>query len=280
MMKKKSLTRFARLNLITSVILVVVCLIWLYPFVWPIFSSFKSSDEMFRAGWRLWPQHWTLDNFIRAWSKAQFNRYLLNSVLYAVTSTAISVIVSALAGYVLARYKFPGSRFLQLLILAMLFLPTATSILPVFDLMQKLGILNTPFAVILALSGGVGFSSVLFQGYFRNIPQDLYDAAMVDGASFLQQFRLVLPLARPIIATSVILGFNSAWQDYFTPLVFTLGRPELRTLSVGLRAFTGQYTVDISGFAAATTISMVPIIIVFVLFQRQFVNGLAGAVKG
>jgi ABC-type glycerol-3-phosphate transport system permease component len=280
MMKKKNPGRFARLNLITSIILVIVCVIWLYPFVWPIFSSFKSSDEMFRAGWRLWPQHWTLDNFIRAWSKAQFNRYLLNSVLYAVSSTCISVIVSALAGYVLARYKFPGSRFLQLLILAMLFLPTATSILPVFDLMQKLGILNTPFAVILALSGGVGFSSVLFQGYFRNIPQDLYDAAMVDGASFLQQFRLVLPLARPIIATSVILGFNSAWQDYFTPLVFTLGKPELRTLSVGLRAFTGQYTVDISGFAAATTISMVPIIIVFILFQRQFVNGLAGAVKG
>jgi ABC-type glycerol-3-phosphate transport system permease component len=217
---------------------------------------------------------------VRAWSKAQFNRYLLNSVIYAVCSTSISVIVSALAGYVLARYKFPGSRFLQLLILAMLFLPTATSILPVFDLMQKLGILNTPFAVILALSGGVGFSAILFQGYFRNIPQDLYDAAMVDGASFLQQFRLVLPLARPIIATSVILGFNSAWQDYFTPLVFTLGRPELRTLSVGLRAFTGQYSVDISGFAAATTISMVPIIIVFIIFQRQFVNGLAGAVKG
>lgn len=280
MMKKKNLTRFARLNLITSVILVVVCLIWLYPFVWPIFSSFKSSDEMFRAGWRLWPQHWTLDNFVRAWSKAQFDRYMLNSVIYAVSSTFISVMASALAGYVLARYKFPGSRFLQLLILAMLFLPTATSILPVFDLMQKLGILNTPFAVILALSGGVGFSSVLFQGYFRNIPQDLYDAAMVDGASFLQQFRLVLPLARPIIATSVILGFNSAWQDYFTPLVFTLGKPELRTLSVGLRAFTGQYTVDISGFAAATTISMLPIIIVFILFQRQFVNGLAGAVKG
>jgi ABC-type glycerol-3-phosphate transport system permease component len=279
-MGKKGLSRFARLNLITSVILVVVCLIWLYPFVWPIFSSFKTSDEMFRAGWRLWPQHWTLDNFVRAWSKAQFNRYLLNSIFYAVSSTFISVMVSAMAGYVLARYKFPGSRILQLLILAMLFLPTATSILPVFDLMQKLKILNTPFAVILALSGGVGFSCVLFQGYFRNIPQDLYDAAMVDGASFFQQFRLVLPLARPIIATSVILGFNSAWQEYFTPLVFTLGRPELRTLSVGLRAFTGQYTVDISGFAAATTISMIPIIIVFVIFQRQFVNGLAGAVKG
>ncbi|MCX6083252.1 MAG: carbohydrate ABC transporter permease [Chloroflexi bacterium] len=280
MMKKMKLSRFDRLNLITSAILLIVCVFWLYPFVWPIFSSFKSSAEMFRAGWHLWPEHWTLDNFVRAWTKAQFNRYLLNSVVYAVCSTSISVVVSALAGYVLARYKFPGSRFLQFLILAMLFLPTATSILPVFDLMQKLGILNTPFAVILALSGGVGFSAVLFQGYFKNIPQDLYDAAMVDGASFLQQFALVLPLARPIIATTVILGFNAAWQDYFTPLVFTLGKPELRTLSVGLRAFTGQYSVDISGFAAATTISMVPIIIVFIIFQRQFVNGLAGAVKG
>jgi ABC-type glycerol-3-phosphate transport system permease component len=278
-MRIKKLSRFERLNLITSIILIVVCLIWLYPFLWPIFSAFKSSGEMFRAGWRLWPEHWTLDNFVRAWSKAQFSRYLINSVVYSVSSTFISVIVSAMAGYVLARYKFPGSRFLQLLILATLFLPTATSILPVFDLMQKLGILNTPFAVILALSGGVGFSAVLFQGYFRNIPQDLYDAAMVDGASFFQQFRLVLPLARPIIATSVILGFNASWQDYFTPLVFTLGNPSLRTLSVGLRAFTGQFTVDISGFAAATTISMIPIILVFLIFQNQFVNGLAGAVK-
>ena len=185
-----------------------------------------------------------------------------------------------MAGYVLARYKFPGSRALQLLVMGMIFLPTATSILPVFDLMQKLHLLNTPYAIILALSGGVGFAAILFQGYFRNIPQDMYDAAMVDGANFFQQFWLVLPLARPIIATNVIMGFNAAWQDYFTPLVFTLGKPELRTLSVGLRAFTGQYTVDISGFAAATTISILPIIIVFIIFQRQFVNGLAGAVKG
>jgi raffinose/stachyose/melibiose transport system permease protein len=279
-MKTKKFNRLDRLNLITSILLVIVCLFWLYPFVWPIFSAFKDSSEMFRAGWRLWPEVWTLDNFVRAWSKAQFNRYLINSIVYAVCSTSISVGVSALAGYVLARYKFPGSRFLQILVMSMIFLPTATSILPVFDLMQKLQLLNTPFAIILALSGGVGFAAILFQGYFRNIPQDMYDAAMVDGANFIQQFWLVLPLARPIIATNVIMGFNAAWQDYFTPLVFTLGKPELRTLSVGLRAFTGQYSVDISGFAAATTISILPIIIVFMIFQRQFVNGLAGAVKG
>jgi ABC-type glycerol-3-phosphate transport system permease component len=279
-MNIKKLNRLGRLDLITSIILAVVCLIWLYPFAWLIFSSFKNSGEMFKAGWHLWPQVWTVDNYIRAWSKAQFNRYLINSVIYSISATVISVGVSAMAGYVLGRYKFPGSRIIQLLIMAMVFLPTATSILPVFDLMQKLKLLNTPFAIILALGAGVGFPTILFQGYFKNIPQDLYDASLVDGANFFQQFQLVLPLARPVIATNVIMGFNSAWQDYFTPLVFTLGKPELRTLSVGLRAFTGQYSSDISGFAAATTISMIPIIVVFVIFQRQFINGLAGAVKG
>jgi len=273
------INRLNRLNLITSVILTVVCFFWLYPFLWPVFSAFKSSDEMYRAGYHLWPQHWILENFVRAWTKAQFSRYLFNTVLYSVSSTLLSVIVTALAGYTLARYKFPGSRLLIILILSMLFLPTATSILPVFDLMQKAHLLNTPLAVILALCGGPGFSTLLFHGYFKNIPQDLFDAAMIDGASFIQQFRLVLPLARPVIATTVILGFNAAWQDYFTPLVFTLGRPELRTVAVGLRAFTGQYSVDISGFAAAETISVVPIILVFLVFQRQFVNGLAGAIK-
>ena len=102
-MKKKGLSRLNRLNLIATVFLCIVCLFWLYPFVWPIFSSFKSSGEMYRAGWHLWPQDWTIDNFIRAWSKAQFNRYLLNSILYATSSTLISVFVSAMAGYVLAR---------------------------------------------------------------------------------------------------------------------------------------------------------------------------------
>ncbi len=273
------LNRLKRLNLIASAILVIICFFWLYPFLWPVFSAFKSADEMYRAGYHLWPQHWILDNFVRAWTKAQFSRYLFNTVLYSVSATLISVVVTALAGYTLARYKFPGSRVLFLLILSMLFLPTATSILPVFDLMQKTHLLNTPLAVILALCGGPGFSTLLFHGYFKNIPQDLFDAAMIDGANFIQQFRLVLPLARPVIATTVILGFNAAWQDYFTPLIFTLGRPELRTVAVGLRAFTGQYSVDIPGFAAAETISVLPIILVFLVFQRQFVNGLAGAIK-
>jgi ABC-type glycerol-3-phosphate transport system permease component len=271
--------RFTRLNVIVTLILLAICFFWLYPFLWPIFSAFKSSDEMYRAGYHLWPINWTLDNFVRAWSQAQFSRYLFNSVLYSVSVTALSVCVSAITGYTLARYKFFGSRLLQVLILGLLFLPTATSILPVFDLMQTLNLLNTSVAIILALTGGLGFSTLLFRGYFKNIPQELFDAAAIDGSNFIQQFLLVFPLAQPVIATTAILTFASSWQDYFTPLVFTLGNPNLRTVSVGLRAFTQQFSVDLSGFAAAETISMIPIIIVFLIFQRHFVNGLAGAVK-
>lgn len=279
MIAMKKINRFSRLNIIVTIILLVVCFLWLYPFLWPIFSAFKTSKEMYSAGYHLWPVNWTVENFDRAWSKAQFSRYLFNSIFYSVSSTGLSVFVSAITGYTLARYKFWGSQFLQILIIALLFLPTATSILPVFDLMQVLNLLNTPWAVILALTGGLGFSTLLFRGYFRSIPQELFDAAAIDGANFVRQFLLVFPLASPIIATTVILTFASSWQDYFTPLVFTLGNPNLRTVSVGLRAFTQQYSVDISGFAAAETISMIPIIIVFIIFQRQFVNGLAGAIK-
>jgi ABC-type glycerol-3-phosphate transport system permease component len=282
MIKKPFASRLGRLNLVASVILLAIGLVWLYPFLWPIFASFKGTAAMFRDGWALWvwPEPFTLEHYFRAWVNAKFSVYLANSLSYCISATFLTVVMSAMAGYAVARYQFPGSRLLVWLMMAMLFLPAATSIIPVFELMQSLHLLNSPLAVILALSGGMGLYTLLFQSYFKNIPQDLYDAAVMDGASFLQQFRLFLPLARPIIATTVIFTFNAAWQDYFTPLVFTLGKPELRTAAVGLRAFTGQFSMDYSGFVAAETISVIPIIIVFLMFQKQFVNGLAGAIKG
>jgi ABC-type glycerol-3-phosphate transport system permease component len=266
-------------EIVIVLVMLVVSFIWLYPFLWPVFSSFKSSKEMYGAAYNLWPRQWIFDNYSRAWGTANFSRYLINSIIYSVASTTISVMVSAFAGYSLARYRFPGRRLVNLLILGFLFLPTATSILPIFDLIDQIGLLNTMLGVILALVGGVGFNTLLFQGYFASLPQDLFDAAAVDGAGFLRQFQLTFPLVKPIIATTSILGFTSAWQEYFLPLVFTLGTPELRTVSVGLRAFTQQYSVDLSGFAAAVTLSMIPIIFVFAFFQRYFIDGLAGAIK-
>lgn len=272
--------RLFRYNLIVWVLLGGALLVWAYPFAWVVFSAFKTPLDLFGSGVNLLPKVWTLDNFVRAWTQAKFSTYLLNSAYYSCSATALSVIIAGMAGYVLARFQFPGSRLIYGLILAMLFLPGAASIIPVFQLMRGLHLLNTSYAVILTLVGGGGFSTLLFVGYFKNIPSDLYDAAVMDGADFVQQFLLILPLARPIIATTVIFTFMGAWNEYFTPLVFTFSRPELRTLAVGLRAFEGQFAFDWSGFTAATVISVLPTLIIFIIFQDYFVNGLAGAVKG
>jgi raffinose/stachyose/melibiose transport system permease protein len=159
--------------------------------------------------------------------------------------------------------------------------PVISILIPQFVLIQHLGLLNTRLGVILAQSGGAGALYVLlFTGFFENLPQDLFDAARVDGAGFLQTFRLMLPLARPIIAVVVIFQFVYNWNDFTIPLVFTLGQPDLQNLAVGMLHFQGTNSFDLTGFAAGMLISFVPVLLVFLIFQSYFVRGLAGAVKG
>jgi raffinose/stachyose/melibiose transport system permease protein len=273
--------RHVRYNLIFIPFLLILGIIWMYPFFWVISASIKTNREMFTAGANLIPKQIIFpEHYVRAWDVANFSTYFGNSVLYTVSSVIIILIKSVLCGYALARYKFPGSRFLHGLILATLFLPLASSIIPTFDLFNAIGILNTRWAVILAQGGGSGVLWILlFIGTFRTIPEDIFDSAKVDGANYWQTFWLVLPLARPVIATVVIFSFLWNWNNFTTPLIFTLGAPELRTLSVGMYYFSGEEATDWTGFAAATVISIVPVLIVFLLFQSYFVKGLAGAVK-
>jgi len=280
MLAKLATSRFARLNLVTVVLLLAVGFIWIYPFFWVLFASFKSQREMFTAGAQLWPNVWEFSNYARAWIKANFDIYFFNSLLYSVTSTGVEVVKSALCGYALARYQFPGRDLIYKVILGTLFIPIASIILPQFLLIQKLGLLNTKAGVILALSGGAGALYVLlYTNFFATIPGEIFDAARVDGANFLQTFQLVWPLARPVTATVIIFHFLSTWNEFNIPLIFTFSKPELRNLAVGMYAFQGENSFDWTGFAAGTVISIIPVLIVFLLFQNYFVRGLAGAVK-
>ena len=275
-----SKNRFALANIMVVGILLIVGFIWIYPFFWVLFASFKTQREMFTAGAQLWPDIWEFSNYVRAWVKANFNIYFMNSVLYSVASTGVEVVKSALCGYVLARYQFPGRDILYKIILATLFIPIASVILPQFMLIQELGLLNTRTGVILALSGGAGALYVLlYTNFFAAIPKEIFDAARVDGASFWQTFQLAWPLARPVTATVIIFHFLHTWNEFNIPLIFTFSKPELRNLAVGMFAFQGEYSFDWTGFAAGTVISIIPVLIVFLLFQNYFVRGLAGAVK-
>lgn len=273
-------TRYKRMNSITTVILLGIILLWVYPFLWILFASFKSQREMFVAGADLWPKVWDFSNYGRAWLKADFQKYFFNSLTYSIVATVIELIKSSSCGYVLARYRFPGRDVLYSMILATLFIPIATIIIPQFLVIQKLGLLNTRAGVILALSGGAGALYVLlFTNFFKTIPNELFDSMAIDGANFFQTFRNILPLAQPVIATVVIFNFLRTWNEFNIPLIFTFSRPELRTMAVGMYAFQGEHSFDWTGFASGTMLSIIPVLIVFLLFQNYFVRGLSGSVK-
>lgn len=272
-----------RLNMpLTHALLIVLGFVWIYPFLWMVSASFKTTSEMFGGGLNLIPKQPVLENYARAWKVANFRTYFFNTVIVTVSVVALVVTWSSMTGYAFGRYDFPGKRLFMGAIVATLFLPTGYTIIPVFDLMRMLGLLNTLWAVILGMAGGAHVLFILlFTGFFSSLPNDLEDAARIDGCGFVRTFwSVMLPLAKPVIATATIMRFMWAWNAFFLPLVFTLGKPELRTLGVGMFAFVAEYATDWTGMAAAATISLMPIIAVFLALQRYFVEGVAGAIKG
>ncbi|WP_083288575.1 carbohydrate ABC transporter permease [Jiangella alba] len=261
--------------------LIPFCLIWVYPFVWVASSAFKSQSEMLLGGLSVIPEDWTFDNFRRAWDVANFGSYSINTVIFSFGVVAVVLIVSAMAGYALGRGNMGGRNVIIGVLVTTMFIPTGFTIIPVFELVNSLGLNNTLFGAVLAAAAPVHVVQILlFMGYFAGMPRELEEAARIDGAGYIRVFtRIMLPLAKPIIGTVTLFTFISSWNAFFIPLVFTLGAPDLRTLGVGMYSFYGQYTTDWTGLAAGAFISLLPIIAVFLFLQRTFVEGLAGAVK-
>jgi ABC-type glycerol-3-phosphate transport system permease component len=259
-------------------LLAVVGLLWIYPFVWMVSASLKSSMEVFTAGMDLLPEVFAWENYQRAWEDAGFSTYMINTAIVTVVTVVVVVVRCALCGYVLGRYRFPGSRIVIGIIVATLFVPTGYTIIPIVKLSLDMGVLNSLTGMILALSGAAHVSAILiYAGYFRQLPKELEEAAIMDGAGFFRVFwTIMLPLSMPVTATVALLTFLFSWNAFFLPLVFSFSR---RTLSVGMQAFVGENATDWSGMAAAGVISIVPIVALFLFLQRYFVEGIAGAVK-
>lgn len=270
------------LRVILHLVLIVIGLIWIYPFVWMIFSSLKTDAEILTGGLQLLPENFLWENYERAWIVANFNQYFKNSVILTVSTVAIVVVVSSLMGYALGRIDFPGKRFIMLLYVATLFIPKGYTIIPIYLLVKWFGLLNTMPGVILAESSGAHVLFVLLIAtFFSKIPKELEESAELDGCGFIQTFtKIMFPLAKPIIATVVIMQFIYTWNSFFVPLIFTLGAQPLRTLAVAMFSFAHDLDVDYSGMIAAATMGIVPVVTVFIFFQRYFIEGLAGSVKG
>lgn len=262
------------------IVLVPFCLIWVYPFLWMVSAAFKTRQEMLLGGLGLWPQTWTLENFQRAWTIGRFGDYTANTLTFAITVVVLQVLVASTAGYALSGKRLPGRRIVMGVMIASMFIPHGYTILPVFQLINSLGLQNGLLGAALAQAGGPVVPVLLYVGFFSGIPRELSDAARVDGAGYLREFvSIMFPLARPVTGTVVLMNFIGAWNSFFIPLVFTLSRPDLRTLGVGMYNFFGTDTTDWTGLAAGACIAIIPIVIVFLFLQRSFVEGVAGAVK-
>jgi ABC-type glycerol-3-phosphate transport system permease component len=267
-------------TVLTHLVLLPICFFWIYPFLWMVSAGLKTEREIY-SGLSLIPHSLRWENFERAWTVARISEYFVNTVVITAGSIAIVLVSVSLMGYVLGRYQFPGKKLVIAVFAVTIFLPEGYTIIPIVELLQRLHLTNSLAGVTLAQSGGAHVVMVLpFAGYFAQLPKELEEAAVVDGASFVRVFwQIMLPLAKPVVATTIILQFMSSWNAFLQPLVLTLSRPDLRTLAVGMYAFRGEYSTDWSGMAAAATISLAPVIITFLFLQRYFIEGIAGSVK-
>lgn len=273
-------------NLFLWVVMGLISFLWLYPLFWVIAAAFKNNAEVFTAGANLIPQEPVgFDNFVRAWNVANFSQYFGNSVIYGIGAVIVAVVRSVLAGYVLARYNFPGKWAFIGLVTATGFIPVEGSIIPEFQLVNWvdkniLPILNTPYVVPIVQGAQSSLWVLLYMGAFRAIPNEMFEAAEVDGANFWQKFRLSLPLVLPVTVTVVIFQFIRSWEDVLTPIIYVQSNPALRNLQSGLLAFRGENATDWVGLSAAIVIAIIPVIVLFLAMQRYFVNAIAGSVKG
>lgn len=217
---------------------------------------------------------WTWTNYQEAWRRGHFLLAFANSTLVALAVTAFQVITSALAGYALARLRFRGRQAVLLIVLATLVIPFQILVIPVFLVLNWGHLINTYWALILPTAAN-GFGIFLLRQYFQSIPVELEEAATLDGANRLQiLWRIVLPLARPALVTLFLFAFIGEWNDLFKPLVFTT-RPELRTVQLALAEFQEQFTNSWSLMMAAVVIATIPVVVLFLFSQRQFIRGIA-----
>ena len=279
---KKTLSRKSVIQYLVALVLLMFCMIWIYPFVWMLSASMKTSTELFQKGLNLIPDRFSFDSYISAWGKGGFSRYFFNSVITTAGAIALVLIRCATCGYVLSMFKFKLKAFYMTVLLATFFIPHGTTIIPVTQMSTKLGLMGTRVGVILALAGGGQVASIfLFKNFFDQVPRELYEASLIDGTSFVRTFfSIMLPMTGPIISTVTIITFMNAWNNLMIPLVFTLGNSKIKTLTVGMMAFSGAYATDWAGMAAAGTMTLLSIVVCFICLQKYFVSGIAGAVKG
>ena len=257
-------------------------LIMVLPFAWLVSTSLKPDSLVLQVPPQLLPHHITTDNYVNAWKSDQFGHYFLNSVMVSVASTFTAVLLAAMMAYAFARFSFHGRSLLFGLLLLGLMVPAMMLLIPQFLLAKKLMLLNSLWGLVVFYTGGnLALNTFLLRSFFADIPSELEEAMVVDGAGPWRRFwQLVLPLSRPALATVAIFTFLGSWDEFVWALTI-INDPGKRTLPMAIALFQGQHATSWGLVFAASAIAVVPVILIFAVFQRQFVSGLTtGALKG
>ena len=263
-----------------NAVLLLVIFLTVMPYVYMVSASFKPGEELFSIPVQLFPDSLYLGNYDLLFGKTNFVRWFFNSVFIGVSRMVLAVVISLMAGYAFAKYDFRFKNVLFILLLATLTLPIYVLIVPLYSMMVTFGWTDNYIALILPLAAQA-IGVFLSRQYLLSIPDEILDSARVDGAGEWGIFwRIIVPLSQPVIAVMAILFFTASWNDYIWPLL-VLTQDQMFTVSLGLPTLVGPYSQEYGAVMAGSFISTVPIVIIFLIMQRRFIEGITqGAVKG
>lgn len=261
-----------------------MCIFTFYPVIYTLLGSFKTNAELTLGGGIL-PEHWQLDNYAYAFEKLNFGRYTINSVVLAILTVVFTVFTASMAAYVIARKNFPGKKIVTTAYLLSMFISVGSvALYPTYNLLHALGLTNSMVGLALLLTGGQAANIFMISGFIRNVPKELDEAACLDGAGPFRTFwTIIVPAIRPILGVIALFAFRAAWNEFVTAQVFTMSNPGLRTLSVAVAnlKYSANAAAEWNIMAAGASIALIPILLVYLFANRQFITGLtAGAVKG
>lgn len=263
-----------------KVFAILLGIFWISPFVLMVFIALNSTgstafSDLFN------PALWSFESFVRTWNQADFALSFLNSLIVTSVSVVLILLITSMAGYALARLQFRQKKVFIALMTSVMLVPAVVFSIPVYQILKMMHLDGSLIGLILAevCSAHVMFV-LLFMHYYQSIPDALIEAAKLDGASPAAIYwKIMFPLARPVIGTVVVTQTVWTWNSFLMPLILTLNNPELQTLSVAVYAFQGENIVDYAGMMAAGCITVLPMILLFILFRKYFIQGMEGAVK-
>lgn len=261
--------------------IITLAVIWLLPMLFMFLTAIKDPEEFYGKSIFSLPETIRWSNFLDAWVKGRMSRYMTNGTIICLFKVPIGILVESLAAFAITRLEIKRSNMIFIFFLVGMMIPMQVTLVPLNIALSNLGLINSYFGLFIVYIGfGMSFGILVMRGFFRTIPKEIDEAAMIDGCNNLQLYwKIMLPVAKPALATLFILDFLATWNEFLLASIL-ITDDRMRTVPTGLMSFFGEHGTDYGLLTAGVLISVVPILIVYILFQRYFVEGMSGAIKG